>query len=253
MTFIEIYKQRGFKAAIDKLIFGRLLNLHWRIIQPILLKPSIYHFFKKYKWLEAEHQIGRLMNMDKIFKDISENNLDGDIIEFGSYQGFSLKWLVYFRKKYNLLEKRIIAIDAFEGLPHSSSHWRKGQFSDTSEGLLLKNLEKYANIKDLEQENIYIVCGYFNTESVNKRLIELTNKIVFAHIDCDLGSSCDEAFESLSLVLNNENFYLLFDDWGCGINEIPKSFNAYSNKYTGLEFNINSNTNLTRYFRVSNK
>ena len=46
---------------------------------------------KRYR--EAEHQIGRFLNMQKILKIMGERNLAGDIVEFGPWQGQGLRLL----------------------------------------------------------------------------------------------------------------------------------------------------------------
>jgi hypothetical protein len=54
-------------------------------------KTETYENLKQYP--EAEHQIGRLLNMRKILKIVGQRNLAGDIAEFGTWQGQGFRLL----------------------------------------------------------------------------------------------------------------------------------------------------------------
>ena len=43
----------------------------------------------------GEHEIGRLTNFKDILNEIADQKLPGDIIEFGTWQGFSMLWIAY--------------------------------------------------------------------------------------------------------------------------------------------------------------
>lgn len=91
---------------------------------------------------ELEHQIGRIKNTEKIFQFVRDNNIKGDIIEFGVYQGAFLIWLSKLRSKYDMNDRKIIGVDCFCGLPDSSGPWTKGVFRDTNIDIVNNNLKK---------------------------------------------------------------------------------------------------------------
>lgn len=233
---------------LDALLFKKNA---WAVVRPWMLYRCYYGIIKLLGFREGEHQLGRLKNMDDIFKNIKKNGYTGDIVEFGSYRGFSLYWLARFRKKYGLNNK-IIGIDSFEGLPETSSVWKKGMFDDTDYDTAFNNIKKYLDVHNLEENNIFIIKGLFGDPNVRERLRDLSDKILLAHIDCDLGSSCTCALEIVDKMHKNDPFYLLFDDWGNHPDEIPKSFSAFMNaRHEQVEGTLISSTNLTRYFLIS--
>jgi hypothetical protein len=203
------------------------------------------------KWIpEAEHQFGRLPNLERVFQEVEKNKIPGDIIEFGSFQGLSIIWLARFRDKYGLNDRKIIAVDSFEGLPESSTVWTKGHFNNTSLELVRKNIKD--NLLPHQQKNIEIVQGWFSAPEVKEKLeATLSDKIALCHIDCDLRSSCNDALQLVeSRLLKNSKSFVLFDDWGCHPDEIPVSWNEFLKTQPQLVAKEFSHTNLTRYFSL---
>ena len=200
---------------------------------------------------EAEHQLGRLLHMYSALKAIKDSGQTGDIVEFGSYQGFSLYWLARFRDELGL-SMRVIGIDSFEGLPEASTIWKKGLFSDTSRPGCEKAVLRASGADSLSERNIYIIQGLFNDPRVAVELRALTSGIILAHIDCDLGSSCTQALALVGQTGARDPLYLLFDDWFWHPEEIPASFESFMR---GLErpgqVEELSATKYTRYLRVS--
>jgi hypothetical protein len=211
-----------------------------------MLNQYFYKIVKTFGFIEGEHQIGRLHNMRKIFKQMKNSNFQGEILEFGCHQGFGLLWLAKFRKKYNLNIK-IIGIDSFEGLPESSTKWVKGEFNDTSEIICRKNIQNNLKIDDINENNIFLVKGWFNDENVIARVLEICENVVLFHIDCDLGSSSDMALDILKKLPLNSKYYLLFDDWFIEKDEIPVSFNGFCMD-NNLVYNNLFRTRYTNYF-----
>jgi hypothetical protein len=228
---------------VDNFLF---VKHKWIFIKYFMLNQFFYKIIKKLGFIEGEHQIGRLYNMKKIFKQIRDSNFEGEILEFGCHQGFGLLWLAKLRNKFKL-NLKIIGIDSFEGLPESSTKWIKGEFNDTSENVCKKNIQNNLRIDDINNHNIYLVKGWFNDEKVIKRVVEICENGVLFHIDCDLGSSSDMALSILEKLPLNERFYILFDDWFIEKDEIPASFDRFClnniHRYKNL-----SRTNYTNYF-----
>ena len=111
------------RLFVEKKFKGRMLNLN-------ILGVTV-DTYEKYKFCrEAEHQIGRFLNMQKVLNEIEINNIRGDIVEFGTWQGQGLMLFdIALSKK---TQRKLIGIDSFEGLPETSTIWKKGDFSNTS-------------------------------------------------------------------------------------------------------------------------
>ncbi len=231
------------ERAIDNIWITRRFEITRDELTEINYKDN--HFIT-----EAEHQIGRLINIERIIKIIKENNITGDFIEFGVFKGLSLIWLARFREQYGLTDKKIIGIDSFKGLPISSGGWGKGQFNNTSIEILDRNLKNY--LTHNEQMNIEIIKGWFADSSVTQNLKKVTDKLSLVHLDCDLGVSAEDAFNVLEPFFKKGGGikYLLMDDWGCNPNEIPVAFENWKKKHPYISTSLFSETRLTRYYKV---
>ena len=235
-------------GRLDLLLF---YGHKWTLIRRFMINPAVYRFFRFLRFREAEHQLGRLLHMYEILLEIKRSGRRGDIVEFGSYQGFSLYWLARFRDELGL-KARVIGIDSFEGLPEASTIWKKGLFSDTSRAACERAvLEAYGG-GTLGERDIHIIQGLFNEPRVAAELAELTSRIAVAHVDCDLGSSCTQALGLVRTAGVAEPFYLLFDDWAWHPEEIPASFEAFMRgSLPGSSASEVSSTRFTRYVKVS--
>ncbi|MDT8287606.1 MAG: TylF/MycF/NovP-related O-methyltransferase [Elusimicrobiales bacterium] len=260
----EEYSRRGIpgvSAAVMTALHARTLgkidlllfyDLKWSVIKRWMLRPFFHRTARRLGLTEAEHQIGRLMNMRSALAEMRDSGLKGDIVEFGSYQGFSLWWLSRFRDELGI-KARVIGIDSFEGLPENSTIWRRGLFSDTSRQTCEKAILKACGSDSLKELDIHIVQGLFDDPRVEKELRALAPRIALAHIDCDLGSSCSRALRLLRPDIPG-GLYLLFDDWYWHPEEIPASFSSFldglQEKPAVTEL---SSTRYTLYVRLGGK
>lgn len=252
---------RGVVAAVAAALHARTLgkldlllfyDLKWSVIKKWMLRPIFHRMARVLGLTEAEHQIGRLINMRSALVELSGSGRDGDIVEFGSYQGFSLWWLSRFRDELGMKVK-VIGVDSFEGLPETSTIWRKGLFSDTSRQACEKAILKASGSDSLDQLDIHIIQGLFDDPRVKDELRALAPRIAMAHIDCDLGSSCSKALALLRKEAQH-GLYLLFDDWHWHPDEIPASFRNFLSelpeKPSATEI---SSTRYTLYIRLDGK
>lgn len=247
---------RGVRSGLHARTIGRLdrwlFYTHcWSLVRRPMLNPVAYRIAKLLGFTEAEHQFGRLRHMYSILSEIKRRGLPGDIVEFGSYQGYSLYWLARFRDELGL-KMRIIGIDSFEGLPVASTIWKKGLFSDTSRAACERSVLAALGGGSLAERNIHIIQGLFNDPRVASELKALTSGIVLAHIDCDLGSSASQAMALVREAGAGDPLYLLFDDWFWHPEEIPASFDAFMRgagpAARAEELSV---TRFTRYLRVT--
>jgi hypothetical protein len=240
------YKSR--KSKLDQRLFSG--DGKWRFIRPFMLNAGLYRLVKVLKLTEGEHQIGRLKNMDKIVRTIRDSGQQGNIVEFGTYQGFSLSWLVYFRNKYGLKNTRVIGIDSFEGLPETSTVWRKGQFDDTSLAAVEQRLCRELGCVELEDENVELIQGWFDEPKVQALFEAVQGDIVLAHLDCDLRTSCHQALGMINRRETTHPWYLLLDDWGIDSREIPLCVDEFFEEQQGARLKLLSETVVTRYFEI---
>lgn len=198
---------------------------------------------------ELEHQVGRFLNMKAVKDEIVSGGLKGDILEFGTWQGLGMIYLSNIFENENI---KYIGVDSFEGLPDSSTIWKKGSFNDTSEQNAKENILKFGKVNP---ENLYLIKGWFDDPYVKKRLSEVSDDILLVHLDADLGSSTKVALELLESFLLNRTkpLFLLFDDWGCHPDEVPDAFwNWVLTNHEKYKFNLKKlcSTNLTRYYKL---
>lgn len=137
--------------------------------------------------------------------DCFDNNIEGDITEFGCFVGESSKYL----KKCidnSLVDKKLYVYDSFEGLPELTKYeegtgWRKGTLK-TTEDILVKNFTDNGLeipvitkswFKDVKDENI-------------------PEKICFAFLDGDFYNSI---YDSLSKIYDRvqDGGYICFHDY----------------------------------------
>jgi hypothetical protein len=126
----------------------------------------------------------------------------GDIIEFGVYQGHSVRAIQKALKRYSsefpagsVPTKAIYACDSFEGLPEKFEQCNVGTFKTEPPHL----------------PGIHIVKGYFEN-SLTPKLAREIGKVSFAHLDADLYSSTMCALTWLTPLLRTGSL-LAFDEF----------------------------------------
>ena len=153
--------------------------------------------------------------LNKDFKNLGDilqhliitNELEGDIVEFGTYKGQSTVFMAKALKKINS-KKKIYACDTFEGIPYedkfSTNKKAEGSFSDTSYENVKSIFEKYQVL-----DKIKIIKGKFE-DVVEDQIGDRK----FSYIFCD----CD-VYDASVFALNfgfprlSENGIMSFDDY----------------------------------------
>jgi SAM-dependent methyltransferase len=220
------------------------------------INQDYYAKIKDLPYDELEHQIGRLTNYKAIISEIKANNLQGDIIEFGCWQGFSLLWLAYLTERQAIFDKKFIGIDGFGGLPAGEGGFKKGDFSNTSLKICLDNLLFSKDLYQFTKSNVRIIQALFSQKE--KILTELKNipsdKFCLIHIDSDISASLNE----ISDILKNgsfmaDNCYVLFDDYGWN-KEYAKGVEEWVNSLRSVwEITEHSHTKKTKNFKLKRK
>jgi len=152
-----------------------------------------------------------IINSDQINKlvyyllDAIENNVDGDVVEFGCYVGESSKYLTKTLIETNS-NKKLFVYDSFEGLPDLSK-WEentgwKPRTLKTSEEILISNfVENNLPIPTIHKDWFKDIPDY-----------KIPEKISFAFLD---GDFYDSIYDSLSKVYDKvqDGGYICFHDY----------------------------------------
>ena len=175
---------------------------------------------------------------------VKKNQIDGDILEFGCYNGVSTKSLgkAYLRY-YKNDSKTFWIYDSFEGLPDLSDNgdkhpnfnpFKQGEYK-SNQSIVLNKMLKLG----IKNKYIKIVPGFFN--EILPNVNEHPKNISIVHIDVDLYSSCLDVLNYLSGKLQDGTL-LIFDDYYCYRgNEkygVPKAIKEWSesNNFTLKEY-----------------
>jgi O-methyltransferase len=137
--------------------------------------------------------------------DSIDNNIEGDVVEFGCYVGESSKYLTKTLIELES-EKKLYVYDSFEGLPplskwEENSGWRAGTLKSSEEVL----------ISNFEQNNLplpIIHKDWFKNVPEDK----IPEKISFAFLD---GDFYDSIYDSLNKVFDRvtDGGYICFHDY----------------------------------------
>lgn len=147
-------------------------------------------------------------------------NIEGDIVECGSYKGGS-GILIGLWLKENGINKKIHMMDSFAGLPDpdtiNDKGYKKGQF--VSEFELVKNEVKKNGLSDM----VVFHKGWF---SDTVPLLKDKVKIAFLHVDCDLYTSTNDCFPDLYPSVS-EGGAIILDDLNDGGGGEKKAVHEY--------------------------
>ena len=160
---------------------------------------------------------------DRAIEFVTMNQIKGDIVEFGSLEGFTAIIFAKLMKQYKM-HQSLHLFDSFEGFPKITSPVDLNSYEVkdyrvwTSGGMALDK-----NIPNLIQErletlipknSIHIHKGFFS-ETFHRETLQ--NKPAIVHIDCDLYQSAKEVLSKLfQYDLIQDGMMLLFDDYNCG-------------------------------------
>lgn len=145
-----------------------------------------------------------------VFNALENNNIDGDIFEFGVYTGVSTALL---NTLANITNKKLYCFDSFTGLPDINLYGSKQQQQQYKTGAYKADLQTVTNnllLLGSNIVNIKIFEGLFN-KSFNTIF---NNKIAFCFIDVDLILSVEQCLEFVipKLQKNGIIFCHEFDD-----------------------------------------
>lgn len=178
---------------------GRKLGKH--------LENNIQHL------VYAHSMIGRkrMDNIHDCLNLIIENNIAGDLIECGVWQGGSTILMNGFLKAHDIKNRRVWVADSFEGLPKPSREEDKlmDVSKDVVPGLAVSleqvkaNFEKY----DLLDDNIHFLKGWFK-DTLHQAPIQ---KLALLRLDGDLYESTMDILNALYTKVVSGGFIIVDD------------------------------------------
>ncbi|MCB1110529.1 MAG: class I SAM-dependent methyltransferase [Chlamydiia bacterium] len=160
---------------------------------------------------------------DRAIEFVKMNQIQGDIVEFGTLEGFTAIIFAQLMEKYKI-NHSLHLFDSFEGFPEITSAvdlnsyevkdyqvWSSGAMSlaPSVPTLIQERIETI-----IPKDAIHIHKGFFS-ETFQKKTLK--SKPAIVHIDCDLYQSAKEVLSKLfQYDLIQDGMILLFDDYNCG-------------------------------------
>jgi len=193
-------------------IFSFLTNCISKQFEPTIQEEISFYLKHHYELEDLQEGLG-IASLLKFVKDLE--NIDGDILELGTYKGGTAIMLARFLKKINS-KKKIYSCDTFSGLPDDDQFATqknvKNLFSNNDYELVLKKIEKFDT-----SDKITLLKGLFN-ESLPEHLSE--NKFSFVLVDCDIYSSTKQGLDFVFPRLTKGGV-IMFDDYDISNRENP--------------------------------
>lgn len=148
---------------------------------------------------------GQITNLVKYLYNSIENNIEGDVVEFGCYVGESSKYLMKTLLETNS-SKKLYVYDSFEGLPplskwEENSGWRSGTLATTEEVLSYNFTQNNLPLPIIHKD-------WFKDVPNDK----IPEKISFAFLD---GDFYDSIYDSLNKIYDkvSDGGYICFHDY----------------------------------------
>jgi tetratricopeptide (TPR) repeat protein len=144
----------------------------------------------------------------KLLAEIRDQNVQGDIVEFGIFQGWWINFLYRATEELSL-DRRIYGFDSFEGLSdpdpeHDLAFWKKGQYACS-----LEQVSK--NVQAALRPRLKLVKGFFE-KSLRGADAQVAGKFCYVRIDCDIYQPALDCLNYLGPRLA-DGAILVFDDW----------------------------------------
>lgn len=147
---------------------------------------------------------------------VAMDEIGGDYLEFGVFEGNTLANAFHFAKRYKLQTMNFYAFDSFEGMPEVkgidlAGHplFKKGQLSSGG----VERFSKLISKKGVDLKRVQIIPGWYQetlTERTKRRLF--LKKAAIIYIDCDLYESTVPVLDFITSYIQDGTI-LIFDDW----------------------------------------
>jgi O-methyltransferase len=150
-----------------------------------------------------------------IMEYLASTSFEGDYLEFGVYEGWSLIAAYKFSRLFRLEGMNFIAFDSFQGLPGMDSpdetpypQYQQGDYA-CDQHSFERNLKHHG----IPMDRVHIVPGWFKDTLHNSTKNQLgLEQAAVAWIDCDLYTSAAAALTFLTDLVQDGTI-VVFDDW----------------------------------------
>jgi len=213
------------KKIIPQFVWKTIRKLYWDSQRLFL---DIYHtasFSNPVEWVKLFKSIRtirptysmvpthRLKVLYKLSKKINKENIKGDIIECGVYNGGSAAMMMI--PQLGLKETRDIWLfDSFEGLPpptkNDGTFEQENYYEGWCKGTIQRVEEIFKHFR-IPEKRTHIVAGWF--ENTFPLQLSNINQIALLHIDADWYESVKICLETFYPKVSSGG-YIEFDDYG---------------------------------------
>ncbi len=185
----------------------------YRILYPIPRSPAPKNFTEAHalQLVPPRELTKKFVSVLKFLKQHSKSPI-GDYVEFGVYNGTSMRCMFNALTQLNLHNPRLVGFDSFQGLPAEVAEddagvWRPGQFACPKD-VAVTNLLR----EGVPPARMQLVEGWYK-DTLQPGENSLANKSVsVVMFDCDAYSSAKLALDYISPYLKDV-CAVFFDDW----------------------------------------
>lgn len=158
---------------------------------------------------------GREEMLDKAIGFAKANKIDGDYLEFGTYDGTTFI-SAYHLANYKNHKMHFYGFDSFEGLPSpDGDDENDGQFSEGEYAFSLGRFKKRLRQSGVDLKKVTLTKGWYDkvlNASLRKKLP--LKKAAIIWVDCDLYESTVPVLKFITPYLQ-QGTIIAFDDWFC--------------------------------------
>ena len=145
---------------------------------------------------------------------IRSNQLEGDYLEFGVFEGRSFIAAHHLARAYGLA-MRFFAFDSFKGMPPSAQGKYEG-FTRYNEGRFCCDIEAFKRnlrVKRVDMRSVFFTEGFFDRTLTEERRDSLgLSKAALIMVDCDLYESTVPVLDFVTPLIQDGTL-MIFDDW----------------------------------------
>jgi hypothetical protein len=186
---------------------------------------------------------------ESLIAEVHQSNVPGSIIEFGVFQGNTLKRLINKAESIGM-ERTFYGFDSFEGLSEPSSEhdydaWHKGQFATTFD--FVAN-----NLNLAERPHLRLIKGWVE-DTLQSPEAQAIDAVAYARIDVDIHPPTVDCLTFLTTRLADRSI-LVFDDWAYTVEKgESKAFFDWVATVPHYRFEFLAQCNSRFYLRVHHR
>jgi len=175
----------------------------------------------------------RLLNIKYLINIISDENIEGDLIEAGVWKGGVIIYMRACLVAYSL-NKKVFGADSFKGLPPvddvkypDDKIYKTILKKGNDQGLMISKEEVIKNLNyfNFNDADTILLDGWFEDSLKDIRI----NKLSLLRIDGDMYKSTYEALDMLYHKVS-EGGYIVIDDYGLGSMSCKKAVDDFRKK-----------------------